>query len=145
MSEPFETQMTTILEGFEQGNLVQMVVVTTPDLKGRDVKDYTVDLANAWGIGHHERNDGVVVLVAPNERRARISVGHGLETTITDEEAQRILDEGMLPRFAMRDFEVGVFIGVRDLMCEVRSCSDPEENEYEAINQEVLEDMKEAA
>ena len=145
LSEPFEAQMTTILEGFEREDLVQMVVVTTPDLEGRDVKDYTVDLANAWGIGHHERDDGVVLLVAPNERRARISVGYGLETTITDAEAQRIMDEGLVPHFQLSNYEIGVFIGVRDLMCEVRTCSDPEENESEAILQEVLEEMKEAA
>lgn len=75
---------------------------------GRDVADFSRDLFNAWGIGRKGYNDGVAILIAPNERKTRIAVGLGLEKTLTDPVCQEIIDKAMLPSFQAGDFERGV-------------------------------------
>src|SRR6476659_7177855 len=78
VSKQQEAALSDRLARFEDATKHQMVVVTVNSLGGRDVADYTRDLANAWGIGRKGYDDGVVVLVAPNERKVRIAVGDGL-------------------------------------------------------------------
>ena len=92
------------------------MVATTPDLKGYDINDYSFELANAWGIGSNERDDGLLVLVAPNERRVRIEVGLGLEASVRDEEAEEIIREAIIPAFQNGDFEKGISQGVNRLI-----------------------------
>ena len=70
-------------------------------------------------MGDAERNDGLILLVAPNERRARIDVGLGLETTVRDDEAAAILQEAVLPEFRKGDYEAGIARGVERLVREV--------------------------
>ncbi len=89
----------------------QFVIVTVNSLSGRDVADYTTDLANTWGIGRQDHDDGVVLLVAPNERRVRITVGYGLEKTLTDELAGQIIKEDILPRFREGEMSGGILAG----------------------------------
>lgn len=119
LSVSFEREMTGRLETLEKDTQVQMVIVTSPDLGGDDIADYTRDLANAWGIGDAERDDGLVLLVAPNERKVRIEVGYGLEASVTNEEAGEIIQTLILPRFRTGDFEIGVDAGVESLIQEV--------------------------
>src|SRR3546814_18132629 len=61
-----------------------LVVATVSDLEGRDVSDYGYRLGREWQIGDKEKDDGVVFLIAPNERRLSIAVGYGLEPILTD-------------------------------------------------------------
>ncbi len=121
LSEEFEAELTGMLEEFETGSGVQLVVVTAPDLGGKDIAIFARDLGNDWGIGDEARDDGLLVLIAPNERQCRIAVGYGLEEIVTDAEAQNIIDNDMLPRFAQGDFEAGTDAGARSLIREVDS------------------------
>lgn len=115
----FEVEMTDKLAQLEEVTGVQLVVVTTPSLKSQTIEMYSVDLARAWGIGSEERLDGLMVLVAPQERQVRIEVGYGLEASVKDEEAAEIIASQMLPRFRESDFEGGVEAGVQALIDEV--------------------------
>lgn len=126
LSPSFEAELSAQLAELEADTLVQLVVVTSPDLKGQPIADYTQDIANDWGVGSAERNDGLVLLVAPNEREVRIAVGLGLELTVTDEEAGAIVDD-MLPRFQTGDYEGGIEIGVESLSREVSQDVKPAE------------------
>ncbi|MEL7189628.1 MAG: TPM domain-containing protein [Pseudomonadota bacterium] len=119
LSPEFERQLTFKLAQLEQDTLVQLVVVTASSLEGRNVADYTRDLANAWDIGDEDRDDGIVILVAPNERRIRIAVGYGLETSVTDKEAKVIIDESILPEFRENRYEAGIDAGVDRLTKKV--------------------------
>ncbi|MEL6530339.1 MAG: TPM domain-containing protein [Pseudomonadota bacterium] len=119
LSDEFELQLSAKLEQLEKETLVQLVVATTPDLKGRNIADYTRDLANAWGVGDAERDDGLVLLVAPDDRKVRIAVGYGLEETVTNEEASDIIQQSILPRFRESDFEEGIDAGVGGLVDQV--------------------------
>ncbi len=116
---PFESEMTERLAALESETGVQLVVVSTPSLQEQDVAVYTLELANAWGVGSAEKNDGLVLLVAPNEQRVRIEVGQGLVASVRDEEAEQILDEHVLPEFSRGNYETGVSEGVEELISEV--------------------------
>lgn len=119
LSADFEANLTARLAKLEEQTQVQFVVATTPDLKGRDIAFYSLDLANAWGIGSEDRDDGLMLLVAPNERSVRIEVGYGLEASVKDEEAAAIIERDIIPAFRDGDYEAGVQNGVDSLVREV--------------------------
>ena len=120
LNASFENKLSESLTRLEEDTRVQLVVATTADLEGKAIDDYSLELANAWGIGDAERNDGLMILVAPNERDVRIEVGLGLEETVTNEEAAQIIKERILPLFRAGNFEGGVEQGVIGLEREVR-------------------------
>jgi uncharacterized protein len=91
--------------------------VTLPSLQGYDIADYGYQLGRAWGIGQKGLNNGVVFIIAPNERKTRIEVGYGLEGILTDALSSVILQERVLPRFRAGDFEGGIIAGT-DVLIE---------------------------
>jgi uncharacterized protein len=93
------------LEAYDRrsGNQIAVAVVQTT---GDDsLEDYAIDLARAWGVGTEGEDDGVLVLIAYDDRRLRIEVGRGLEGDLTDLESGRIIREQMTPR--LEDGDVG--------------------------------------
>ncbi|WP_238475222.1 TPM domain-containing protein [Sphingomonas cavernae] len=94
----------------------QFVVVTVTSLDGRSINDFTLDLGRAWGIGSRERDDGVILLVAPNERKVRIEVGYGLEKTLKDEICAEIIREDILPAFRKGDMPGGIEDGANAII-----------------------------
>src|SRR5262245_62283725 len=72
------------LEALEKKSSDQVVVVTIPSLQGYAIEDYGYQLGRNWGIGTKQLNNGVLLIVAPNEHKVRIEVGRGLEPTLTD-------------------------------------------------------------
>lgn len=106
-----ETRLSDRLAQYEGRTGHQMIIVTTSSLNGLDVAAVGDCLGNRWGIGDKDRNDGVLILVAPNERRARISTGTGLETMLNDEEAKAAIDL-MTPHFRSNDFAGGLSVAV---------------------------------
>jgi uncharacterized protein len=94
----------------------QLVVVTLKSLQGQDIADYGYRLGRHWGIGRQDKNNGVLLIVAPNERRVRIEVGYGLEGSLTDAVTRLIIENAILPRFRANDFAGGVTRGVDDII-----------------------------
>ena len=90
----------------------QVVVATIPDLQGYDIADYGYQLGRTWELGQKGKNDGVVFIVAPNDRKVRIEVGYGLEPVLTDALTSVILQTKVLPRFRDGQMEQGVVDGV---------------------------------
>ena len=99
------------LRALEQATGAQVVVLTIPSLEGEPIGDFAIQVAEAWKLGRAEVDDGVIFLVAPNDRRMRIEVGYGLEATLTDATANRILDELVTPHFRAGDMAAGIAIG----------------------------------
>ena len=99
----------------------QFVIVTVPSLQGYPILEYGVDLGREWGIGSRQRNDGIILLVAANERQVRIEVGRGLEPRVTDPYAARVLEEQILPRFREGDMAGGIVAGSEALIARMRS------------------------
>ena len=102
-----EAALTQKLDQFEENNQRQFVIATIPDLQGYDISDYGYRLGREWALGDAERNDGILLIVAPNERKMRIEVGYGLEGVIPDGLAFEYV-EGMKPYFRQGDYSGGI-------------------------------------
>jgi uncharacterized protein len=94
----------------------QLVVATVPSLEGYDVRDYGNRLFRVWALGDKQRNDGALLLVAPNERKVSIEVGYGLEGDLTDALSRIIIENAIVPRFKAGDYSGGVSAGVDDII-----------------------------
>ena len=88
------------------------VVILSSSLEGEPLEPYSVRVAQTWKLGRKGIDDGVLFLVAKNDRKMRIEVGYGLEPKLTDAMTREILDERVRPRFRAGDFEGGVEAGV---------------------------------
>jgi len=108
--------VTARLKALETRTSHQLVVATVPSLGGRTIEDYATRLFRAWGLGQKDKNDGVLLLVAPSERKVRIEVGYGLEGTLTDAVAKLIIEQSIVPRFRSGDFAGGILHAVDDIV-----------------------------
>jgi len=94
----------------------QVVVVTLPSLQGQTIEDYGYQLGRHWGIGQKGKDNGVLLIVAPNERKVRIEVGYGLEGTLTDAICSQIVYNIILPDFRAGQMEVGINEGLNAIL-----------------------------
>ncbi len=92
----------------------QLVVVTTSSLGGKSIEAYGIALGDGWGIGTEKLNNGVLIIVAPAERKIRIEVGLGLEGLLTDATAGTIIQRTM-PLFRAGDYEGAISAAVTDV------------------------------
>lgn len=99
----------------------QYVIVTLRSLHGYRIEDYGYRLGRKWGIGSKARNDGVMLIVAPAERKVRIEVGYGLERRVTDPFAGKVIREQALPRFKEGRFPQGIEAASDALIARLRS------------------------
>src|SRR5882724_3448790 len=104
------------LAELESKSGIQLVVATVTSLDGQEVEPYANALFRNWKLGEKTKNNGVLLLVAPNERRVRIEVGYGLEGTLTDALSKVIITNAIAPRFKAGDFADGVTRGVDDII-----------------------------
>ncbi|ALH79392.1 TPM domain-containing protein [Sphingopyxis macrogoltabida] len=115
-----EASLNTQLEQLETTTGHQLVVATVSDLEGNDIADYGYKLGRAWGIGDEAKDDGVVFLIAPNERRMNISVGLGLEPVLTDALSGRIIRDVVTPKFKANDYPGGIQDGVNAIAQQIQ-------------------------
>ncbi|MEO9468841.1 TPM domain-containing protein [Parasphingorhabdus sp.] len=112
-----EADLTTRLADVEAQSNRQFVVATVNSLEGYDIADYGYQLGRAWAIGQDgdgetEKDNGIILLVAPNERKVRIEVGYGLEGIMTDALSSIIIQNDILPRFRDGNMPAGIIAGV---------------------------------
>lgn len=105
----------------EKATGAQIVVATIESLDGKTVQEYALDLFREWGIGEKEKNNGILVLLAVNDRKARIEVGYGLEGAVNDAKAGRILDEYGISHFKNNRWGNGLCEIYRALALEIYS------------------------
>src|SRR4030095_2140103 len=98
-------------EALEQRTGRQFVVATVNSLEGRTIEDYGYRLGRAWGIGNEQKDDGVILLVAPKERKVRIETGYGARGFLTDAVSSVIIRQGIGPRFKAGDYGGGITAG----------------------------------
>jgi len=94
----------------------QIVVLMVPTTKPEEIEQFSIRVAEAWKIGRKGVDDGLILVVAKDDRRLRIEVGYGLEGVIPDSLAKRVMDEAITPRFRAGDFYGGVRDGVDQLI-----------------------------
>ena len=119
LSPAVEADLTARLAAVEAKNGAQVVVATVSSLQGYEIEEFGYKLGRAWGLGTEARDNGAILLVAPNERRVRIEVGYGLEPLLTDALSSVILQERVLPRFREGDMEGGIVAGANAVMEQV--------------------------
>lgn len=107
-----EQALTAKLAALEVQTQRQFVVTTIPDLGDYDIADYGYRLGRAWKLGGKERDDGLLLIVAPNSRKVRFEVAYGLEGVMTDAMSNQIIQSDILPRFRSKDFAGGINAGV---------------------------------
>jgi uncharacterized protein len=97
----------------------QIVVVTLPGLQDYPIEQWGAALLNGWGIGQRDKDNGVVLVVAPNDRRLRIEVGYGLQGKLTDKRAAAIIENEIIPRFKGGDLKGGITAGVDAILATI--------------------------
>ncbi|HAQ25113.1 MAG TPA: methanol dehydrogenase [Pseudomonas sp.] len=111
-----EARLTSMLAAHEQATTEQVVVVTVPDLQGRSIEEFGVQLGRAWGIGQQGEDNGALLLVARDDRRVRIEVGYGLEGRLTDAQSSLIINGIIVPAFQQGDFTRGITEGAEAMI-----------------------------
>ncbi len=114
------------LAAFERETSHQIVLLTVPSLEGEAIEPFALRVAESWRIGHAGLDNGIVVVVAPKDRQARIEVGYGLEGVVPDAVASRVLRERMFPSFREGRVADGIETGLEALMAAARGEAIPE-------------------
>ncbi len=102
------TRLEQKLVAFDDSTSTQIAVVIIKSLEGYDVQDYTVRLAESWGVGGAQNNNGVVLLVSLGDRKVTIQTGYGVEGTLPDAIARRIIENEITPSFKAGDYYAGI-------------------------------------
>lgn len=100
------------LAAFEARKGAQVAVLLLPTTQPEAIEQYSIRVADAWQVGRGDTDDGVILLVAKDDRTLRIEVGYGLEGALTDATANRIIEEILVPRFRAGDYFLGLTEGV---------------------------------
>lgn len=111
-----EAALVEKLQAFEQKSSDQIVVATIGSLDGEAIEPFANRLFRAWGLGQAGEDNGILLLVAPNDRKMRIEVGYGLEGTLTDLHSKLIIEDTMVPAFRAGDFSGGISRAVDDII-----------------------------
>jgi len=112
ISQESRADITAKSQALEQKSGIQLVVATVKSLEGGDIETYANELFRAWKLGQEQKNNGVLLLVAPNEHKVRIEVGYGLEGTLTDALSSVIISSAVVPQLKSGDFSEGIDRGV---------------------------------
>ena len=120
LDPPAAARLETRLEAFERETTHQIAVLTVPSLEGEAIEPFALRVAEAWQLGPAGVDNGILLVVAPGDRRARIEVGYGLEGAVPDAIAKRVLEDVMFPHFRRGDFGAGIEAGAGALMQAAR-------------------------
>jgi uncharacterized protein len=120
ISSPAKERLEEELKGFEQTDSTQIVILTVPSLGGDPLETFSIKVGEAWKIGQKGKDNGLIIVVAQQERKIRIEVGRGLEGKVTDLLAGRIVDLVINPRFKRGDFDGGFQAGISALVDATR-------------------------
>jgi len=115
LSPEFEATLNQNITDFEAKTTDEISVVTIKSLGDMTVEEYAVELFQQWGIGKKSKDNGLLLLIAPAERKVRIEVGYGLESIITDGRSGEILDVQFVPEFKKGNYETGVLNTVNQI------------------------------
>ena len=119
LSSSEEETLEVRLRAYEVSSSNEIAVVTIQSLEGYVIEDYAQRLGEEWGVGKEEKDNGIVFLVAIEDREMSIEVGYGLEPFITDTDAKRIIDRTVTPQFRDGDFSGGISEGVEEIIARI--------------------------
>jgi uncharacterized protein len=120
LDDAAEAELEALSAAVDKETTVEIAVATVTSLDDLSVEEFARRLFNSWGIGKKDRNNGVLVLVAPNSRTMRIEVGDGLNAILPDDLAESVLQEDFLTRFRDGNYQLGIVSGVNRIAEIVR-------------------------
>ncbi|MGV8080920.1 MAG: TPM domain-containing protein [Syntrophales bacterium] len=129
LSPETRRSLTEQLKSHEERTSNQIAVLTVPTIGEESIEDYAVRVFEAWKLGQKGKDNGVLIIVVPNDRRMRIEVGYGLEGTLTDGLAGRIIRNDMTPPFKAGDYNSGIEAGVKSVISLLEGGKAPEAGE----------------
>lgn len=112
LTPPQVASLDRTLSDYERQTSNQIVVLTVKSLEGQDIESYSIAVAEAWKAGQKHKDNGAILVVAPNERKVRIEVGYGLEGVLTDAKSAQIIRNILVPRFREKDYYAGITAAV---------------------------------
>src|SRR5688500_1002953 len=119
-------RIASVLKAHEDRTTDQVAVLTVRSLGGASVEEYAVAVFESWKLGQKGKDNGVLVVVVPPERKMRIEVGYGLEGRLTDLQASRVIRNVMAPHFKAGDFDRGVEEGVTAIIAHLKGEAAPD-------------------
>lgn len=135
LSQETATRLESTLAGLDKEESTQIVLLTIPSLQGAPLEEYALGVAERAGIGQRGKDNGALLLIAKDERKIRIEVGLGLESSLTDLRCGRIIRNIITPRFKKGDYDGGITAGIEAMISSVKG-------EYSAIGENQLEDLE---
>jgi uncharacterized protein len=125
LSRETSDRITGLMREHEARTGNQIAVLTTPSMGGESIEEYAVKVFNTWKLGQKGKDNGVLVVIVPQERRMRIEVGYGLEGTLTDAASSRIIRNVMAPLFKAADYNAGIEQGVAAIIAQLEGREPP--------------------
>ena len=126
LSQPQQAALEAKLAAFEQKKGSQIALLILPTTQPEDIAQYSIRVSDAWKLGREKVDDGLLILIATEDRKMRIEVGYGLEGPIPDLTAKRVINEVISPKFKQGDFYGGLDSGVDRLIGLVNGEALPE-------------------
>jgi uncharacterized protein len=137
LSEQTESTITALLRAHQDSTSNQVVVLTITSLEGGSLEEFGNRVFNTWKIGQEGRDNGVLLLIAKEDRKVRIEVGYGLEGYLTDLESADIIDHVIIPEFKKGNFDQGVLLGVQAILDAIAGTYEPK-NKKESSNEDLI-------
>ncbi|HWT98423.1 MAG TPA: TPM domain-containing protein, partial [Terriglobales bacterium] len=115
LGDQAKTRLSDDLRIYEAQTGTQIVIVTLPALQGYSIEQWGLALLRGWQIGQRGKNNGVVIVLAPNDRQVRIETGYGAAEALSDADASAIIRRDMMPFFKRGDFVSGLIAGTKKI------------------------------
>ncbi len=115
-----EQELTALLAAFDQSDSTQVAILTIDSLEGEDLEGFSIRVVDQWQVGQKGKDNGVLLLVAKQERKIRIEVGRGLEGVLTDLLSGRIIDQAIAPAFKAGQLDQGFLDGANAIIAATR-------------------------
>jgi len=114
------SELNGIISNHEKQTTNQIVIVSIKSYAPYETLfDYSLKLANYWGVGQKDKNNGIAIVFGKQIREIRIQVGYGLEKKLKDDEAKRIIDNVIIPEFKKDDYYSGIKKGLGAIIKEI--------------------------
>jgi uncharacterized protein len=126
------SELESLLKTHQDSTSNQVVVLTIQSLEGDDIESYAIRVAETWKLGQKGKDNGVLLVVARDDRKVRIEVGRGLEGDLTDAICSVIIRREILPQFKSGDYDRGVQAGVTAILAAIRGAYTPDEESGQA-------------
>jgi uncharacterized protein len=125
LSQEARARLTAVLKAHEEATGNQIVVLTVPAIQPESIEAYAVKVFESWKLGQRDKDNGVLVVVVPDDRKLRIEVGYGLEPTLTDGTCGQIIRTQMTPAFKRGNYDDGVENGVAAIIARLEGREGP--------------------